>query len=270
MTNLNREPKGKSTGGQFAPDVNPESTIALPPELSAAEQLTFEPGDWVLTSEGKLDSINVVYQPESEDDEICYRLAHFNDRVYLASQLRRPDEVDEVFDLTQPVKTPTEAIAWCEGELAQTVKKYDEMVEAGKSDDPDALDMRDYMDELRDQLVDHQRDLIAELRTNRPARLLGLARCAYAVDEAVDSLTRWDGGGGSNPADMLRNLIEVRDEVFLAASPELVEQWRNKEAKIREFERDCELSPLDDDEYEVMRDEREALFQQIYEEALAS
>jgi hypothetical protein len=76
------------------------------------------------------------------------------------------DEVP-VVDLTEPVRTTEEAIAWCEGELEMTNKEYEEMVSAGKSDDPDALDMRDYMDELRDQLVDHQRDIIAELRKDR-------------------------------------------------------------------------------------------------------
>lgn len=188
------------------------------------------------------------------------------------STLALNDEVG--IDLTQPVESPDQAIAWCEGELAKTIGEYDEMVSTGMSEDPDALELRDYMDELRDQLVGHQRDMIAELRKGAQGaastRVLGLTRSAYAVDEAIDTLTRWDGGSGANPADVLEHLIDVREEIFLAASPSLVEQWRDKESKIREFERNPGASGLDDDEYEVMRDEREALFQRIYEEALGS
>ncbi len=102
------------------------------------------------------------------------------------------------------------------------------------------------------------------------SRLQRLTECAYAVDEAIDTLTRWDGGSGADPADVLAHLIDVRDEIFAGASPELVEQWRDLENKIRDFERDPESSLLDDDEYEVARDEREAMFQKIYEEAFAS
>jgi hypothetical protein len=76
------------------------------------------------------------------------------------------DDEPTPLDLTEPVRTTDEAIAWCEGELDKINKEYEEMVSAGHSEDPDALDMRDYMDDLRDQLVDHQRDLIAELRRN--------------------------------------------------------------------------------------------------------
>ena len=102
------------------------------------------------------------------------------------------------------------------------------------------------------------------------ARLQRLTECAYAVDEAIDTLTRWDGGSGADPADVLAHLVDVREEIFAMASPALVEQWRDTEAKIREFESDPDSSPLDDEEYEVARDEREALFQKIYEEAWAS
>ena len=181
-------------------------------------------------------------------------------------------------DLTQPVKTTEDAVAWCEGELEKTTRDHEAMVSVGKSLDPDALDLRDYMDELRDQLVDHQRDLIAELRAGSASdlhgsattRLQGLTSCAYAVDEAIDTLTRWDGGSGSDPADVLAHLIDVREEIFAAANPELVEQWRGIEAKVREYENDPDSSPLDDDGYEVARDERETAFQKIYEEAFAS
>lgn len=98
-------------------------------------------------------------------------------------------------------------------------------------------------------------------------RLSALTRCALAVDEAIDTLTQWDGGSGADPADVLANLSEARDEIFLAASPSLVEQWRDREAKIRAHELVGSGSPLSDDEYEVIRDERDATFRKIYEEA---
>ena len=102
---------------------------------------------------------------------------------------------------------------------------------------------------------------------NAPGRLQGLTRCAYAVDEAIDTLTRWDGGSGTDPADVLANLVEVREEIFAAANPGLVEQWRDLEKVVRDME---DEHMTDEDDYEVRRDEREALFQRIYEEAFAS
>jgi hypothetical protein len=65
-------------------------------------------------------------------------------------------------------------------------------------------------------------------------------------------------------------LIEVRDEIFSTANPKLVEQWRDIESRIRGFESDPDSSPLDDEGYEVARDDRETAFRKIYEEAFAS
>jgi hypothetical protein len=110
-------------------------------------------------------------------------------------------------------------------------------------------------------------DIGAAYLADGRSRLQRLTECAYAVDEAIDVLTRWDGGSGADPADVLAHLVEVREEIFAASDPQLVEHWRDTEAKIRGFENDPDSSPLDDDGYEVARDEREALFQKIYEEA---
>lgn len=116
MTNRKREPKGTSTGGQFAPSANPESSALI---LESADGT----------------SVTVA--------------------------------VSRHIDLTEPVKTNAEAVDWCDAELARVEGEYNAMVEGGRALDPDAEELRDYVDELRDQLVDHQRDLITELRAGQ-------------------------------------------------------------------------------------------------------
>ncbi len=113
MTNQKRDPKGTSTGGQFATSANPEPT-ALVLEGADGESVT----------------------------------------VAMSRHI----------DLTEPVTTNAEAVAWCEAEIERVEGEYNAMVEGGRALDPDAEELRDYVDELRDQLVDHQRDLIADLR----------------------------------------------------------------------------------------------------------
>ncbi len=159
--NQARQPKGATTGGQFVAMNNSESTLDL------TTSIDFQENDWVVTPEGRVDRIATIYPPGDADSVTGYRLVHFNDEVYEASQLRRADSVDEgsePLDLTQPVKTNAEAVAWCEAELERITQEYSDMVDAGKSETPEAWDLRDSIEELRDQLVDHQRDLISEQR----------------------------------------------------------------------------------------------------------
>jgi hypothetical protein len=168
------------------------------------------------------------------------------------------------------------AIAKAETEISGL---YDAAFEIRREPDPDDLLT------AKNEIIDHQRAIIEALNPKSAvlldasdavgymgdsrSRLQRLTECAYAVDEAIDTLTQWDGGSGADPADVLAHLIEVRDEIFSSANPELVEQWRGLESNIRGFESDPDSSPLDDEEYEVERDEREAVFRKIYEEAFA-
>ena len=207
--NQKRQPKGTENGGQFAPDVNAESTVVLADE---AKPLSFD--EWIEIQESEIETIlRRIGTTDSNDEEI--------------------DGQAEIMDIQKDViRRYKERIAELEKATAVT------------------------------QEVVHW--------ANASGRLQGLTSCAYAVDETIDTLTRWDGGSGVDPADVLAHLIEVREEIFAAASPELVEQWRGLEAKVREYEMDPDSSPLDDDEYEVARDERETVFRSIYEEAFAS
>jgi len=87
--NQKREPKGTSTGGQFASDINPESTVVLVDDSDHA--IEFETGEFVILPGCSIDSIDSVYPPEGPDDTTVYRMAHFDDGLYEASQLRRPE-----------------------------------------------------------------------------------------------------------------------------------------------------------------------------------
>ena len=210
-SNQKRQPPGAKDGGQFAPDVNAESTVVLNDE---AKPLSFD--EWIEIQESEIETIlRRIGTTDSNDEEI--------------------DGQAEIMDIQKDViRRHKERIA----ELEKSTAAKEEVVH----------------------------------RANAHGRLQGLTSCAYAVDEAIDTLTRWDGGSGADPADVLAHLIEVREEIFAAASPELVEQWRDLETKIRGYEN----VPVDgavgefEDEYEAWRDEREALFQSIYEEAFAS
>ncbi len=167
------------TGGQFAAMINPESTLDL------ATTVEFLENEWVVTPEGRVDRIATIYPPGDADAVTGYRLVHFNDELYEASQLRRADQTDEYpepVDLTQPVKTNAEAVAWCEAELEKIAQQYSDVVDAGKSETPEAWDLRDSIEELRDQLVDHQRDLISEQREELDRR-----RKHFDLDEAIFS-----------------------------------------------------------------------------------
>jgi hypothetical protein len=101
-------------------------------------------------------------------------------------------------------------------------------------------------------------------------RLLNLTKCAYAVDEVIDHLIRWDGEDLDTIGVIQEVLDDAREAIFADARPELIMLWRAKEAAIRGMEDDPEFSPWGNDEYQVLRDEREALFQKICEEARTS
>ena len=109
------------------------------------------------------------------------------------------------------------------------------------------------------------RQRVAEL--SRYTQSTPVVNCAYAVDEAIDVLTRsdlWDGGSGAKFDVVLLGLKEARSELlFLAESkdPDVVAKWREQEFKIRAFEGGDES--MSDEEYETIRDERDALYAKI-------
>ena len=98
-------------------------------------------------------------------------------------------------------------------------------------------------------------------------RQLTLMKCAFTVDEVLDQLLRWDGEDVDTVAVIQETLNDARDEIFEQASPELVVPWRGKEAAIRAIEEDPNFSPWEDDNYQALRDAREALFRAIVDEA---
>jgi hypothetical protein len=123
--------------------------------------------------------------------------------------------------------------------------------------------------ELLQDVVDQQADLISR----QDQRIAELARsqmsnpivnCAYAVDEAIDVLTRWEAGSGADPTDVLIGLMETRAELFNLAeskNPDVVAAWHGCESRIRDFEAGNES--ISDEEYDKLRDEREARFVEI-------
>jgi hypothetical protein len=129
--------------------------------------------------------------------------------------------------------------------------------------------------ELLQDVVDQQADLISR----QDQRIAELARsqmsnpivnCAYAVDEAIDVITRWEAGSGADPTDVLIGLMETRAELFNLAeskNPDVVAAWHGCESRIRDFEAGNES--ISDEEFDKLRDEREALFVDIVRMSLA-
>ena len=224
-TNQKRQPKGTETGGQFAPDVNAESTVLLAPE--PLMQMVMVAPPTIAEREASIKSL----ETEIGELEVSLQEAYLDEAI------------DDVSDYEESLLSGNRRLVGAQRELIEALREGPSSFDLGAA---------------------------VTSRANTSGRLQGLTSCAYAVDEAIATLTRWDGGSGADPADVLAHLIEVREEIFAAASPELVGQWRDLESNIRGFESDPDSSPLDDDGYEVARDDRETVFRSIYEEAFAS
>lgn len=141
--------------------------------------------------------------------------------------------VSRHIDLTEPVKTNSEAVAWCEAEIERVEAEYNAMVEGGHALDPDAEELRDYIDELRDELVDHQRELIAELSSRQSA--LDLEGSVAA--RIVERIGPWDyeEGGYDKTVARVRALLddmvpdyEVFDDAIGAEASEVMVKKRDE------------------------------------------
>lgn len=239
-----RQPKGTETGGQFAASVNPESTVDLAPvkdetKRTQSDEYLEQLAEQAVETFDNWMEAGAEQSPDEDWNEWSHADAEeFFGQFERLIQIRKEHSAEMVAH-------------------AETQKHRPKGTETGgqfASDaNPESTVLLDY-------------DAITS-RANAPGRLQGLTRCAYAVDEAIDTLTRWDGGSGTDQADVLAHLIEVREEIFAAADPVLVGQWRDLEKVVRDMEGE---HMTDEDDYEVRRDEREALFQRIYEEAFAS
>jgi len=96
-------------------------------------------------------------------------------------------------------------------------------------------------------------------------KLEGWAQCAFAVDEALDTLTR--AGHRHGESIIMTNLFEAlgdaREAVLESAPPELRKTWEELEERIRHLEDEG----IDNVDYDVLRDEREAAYRAMYDEA---
>jgi AcrR family transcriptional regulator len=228
-----RQPKGKREGGQFAANANPEASVVLTGEDGRRDAIVDRLIDNELRRSIAVDREKLENVDDMENDEEIELLQDVVDQQ--ADLISRQDQ--RIAELALPIS---------EEGLRELVGRAVEQTEDIKS--------------LRQQ--------IGELERTVPSR--PILNCVYAVDEAIDELTRWDGGSGSNPTDVLENLKDVRSELFVIAEsriPEVVAAWNEREERIRAYE-DHDDS-ISDEEYEILRDEREALFVDIVRTSLA-
>jgi hypothetical protein len=225
-----RQPKGKREGGQFADSKNSEATVELPSPFDTSNQIEQLRRD-IEDSKAKLSSL-IENDEIGNDEEI--------ERLNIIAELQ-----DDLISL-QAQRITELALPISEEGLRELVGRAVEQTEDIKS--------------LRQQ--------IGELERTAPSR--PVIDCAYAVDEAIDVLTRWEAGSGADPTDVLIGLMETRAELFNLAeskNPDVVAAWHGCESRIRDFEAGNES--ISDEEFDKLRDEREALFVDIVRMSLA-